>query len=230
MSDGRDKNIDDNLNLHDKCINLFQERASDYPISQYGAYGTHTYYPFPPQHHGFRPYPQRAGGYPPSSYPLPGYSFPSYSDPLITGGDHPWGSYHEGGDSGSMRRTERKVDNDSEGSMKNEDKKGQLRWNTSMDDILFDILGDAAREGKKKGKEWDTSVLNDLIATLSKKTTEPVKSSHIENRLRQMKTDYYNFMALKRKSGTSYDRVKQLIVAPEGFWIDLLSTSGSLLY
>lgn len=119
------------------------------------------------------------------------------------------------------------VDDDSEGSMKIEDRKGQLRWNATMDDILFNILGEAAREGKKSGKKWDTTVWNDLIAALSEKTIEKVKSSHIENRLRQMRKEYVNFMALRGKSGVSYDRIKQMIVAPQGFWDDILSNSVS---
>ncbi|KAF5190782.1 hypothetical protein FRX31_019635 [Thalictrum thalictroides] len=84
------------------------------------------------------------------------------------------------------------------------------------------MLVDAAREGKKSGNKWQSSVWTSLIATLSKKTNEVVQSSHIENRMRQMKIEYRNFMELKEKSGVAYDSVKQTVDMSDDYWNDLL--------
>ncbi|PIA35538.1 hypothetical protein AQUCO_03500117v1 [Aquilegia coerulea] len=47
------------------------------------------------------------------------------------------------------------VENDCESSFKIDDKKVQLRWNPTLDNVLLDVLGEAARERKKIGKRWD---------------------------------------------------------------------------
>ncbi|KAF5182125.1 hypothetical protein FRX31_028287 [Thalictrum thalictroides] len=44
------------------------------------------------------------------------------------------------------------AEKDCESSFKTEDKKGQLRWNPTLDNVLLDVLVEAAREGKKLEK------------------------------------------------------------------------------
>ncbi|PIA29459.1 hypothetical protein AQUCO_06000067v1 [Aquilegia coerulea] len=109
------------------------------------------------------------------------------------------------------------------GGMENEGKKvAQLRWTKAMDNVLIDMLVDAAKEGKKTGNKWHSSVWTNLIATLSNKTNEVVQSSHIENRMRQMKIEYRNFIELKEKNGVAYDSVKQSVDMSDEYWDDLL--------
>ncbi|PIA42475.1 hypothetical protein AQUCO_02000133v1 [Aquilegia coerulea] len=115
------------------------------------------------------------------------------------------------------------VENDCESSFKIDDKKVQLRWNPTLDNVLLDVLGEAAREGKKIGKRWDTVVWNNLLATLSEKANETVKSAHVENMIRQMRNEYNSFVELKAKSGVSYDPTRQTIIASNEYWKELLS-------
>ncbi|KAF5177958.1 hypothetical protein FRX31_032455, partial [Thalictrum thalictroides] len=115
------------------------------------------------------------------------------------------------------------AENDCESSLKIDDKKGQLRWNTTLENVLLDVLGEAAREGKKTGKKWDTTVWNNLLSTLSNKANETVKSTHVDNRIRQMRNEFNNFVELKKKSGLSYDPAKQTIIASNEYWKELLS-------
>ncbi|KAF5191578.1 hypothetical protein FRX31_018835, partial [Thalictrum thalictroides] len=115
------------------------------------------------------------------------------------------------------------AENDCESSLKIDDRKGQLRWNTILDNVLLDVLGEAAREGKKTGKKWDTTVWNNLLATLSNKANETVRSTHVDNRIRQMRNEFNNFVELKKKSGLSYDPAKQTIIASNEYWKELLS-------
>ncbi|KAF5189839.1 hypothetical protein FRX31_020574, partial [Thalictrum thalictroides] len=117
----------------------------------------------------------------------------------------------------------RRAEKDCESSFKTEDTKGQLRWNPALDNLLLDVLVEAAREGKKTGKRWDTAVWNNLLATLSDKASETVKSAHVENRIRQMRNEYTSFVELKQKSGVSYDPTKQTIKASDDYWKELLS-------
>ncbi|KAL5707605.1 hypothetical protein ACHQM5_018491 [Ranunculus cassubicifolius] len=106
--------------------------------------------------------------------------------------------------------------------MKSEDKK-QIRWDTSMDNILLDTLGDAVREGKKYGRKWDTSVMKKLLELLSAYTKEQVRSMHIDNRSRQMRTEYLNFKELRKKSGSTFDLVNDAIVLSNDVWNSILA-------
>ncbi|PIA45399.1 hypothetical protein AQUCO_01700741v1 [Aquilegia coerulea] len=45
------------------------------------------------------------------------------------------------------------AENDCESNFKIDDKKVQLRWNPTLDNVLLDVLGEAAREGKKLEKD-----------------------------------------------------------------------------
>ncbi|KAF5204621.1 pentatricopeptide repeat-containing protein, mitochondrial-like [Thalictrum thalictroides] len=54
---------------------------------------------------------------------------------------------------------------DCESSFKIEDKKGQLRWNPSLDNVLLDVLVEAAREGKKNWKKMGYCCLEEVFCT-----------------------------------------------------------------
>ncbi|KAF5176471.1 hypothetical protein FRX31_033942 [Thalictrum thalictroides] len=107
-----------------------------------------------------------------------------------------------------------------ESSMKTEDKRGQLRWNLAMDNVLLDMLVKAASEGKKNGNKWSSSVWTSLRAALSEIIHERVRYCHIENRIRQMKDEFKAFIELKGKSGVAYDSVKQTVNMSDECWTE----------
>ncbi|PIA39905.1 hypothetical protein AQUCO_02600393v1 [Aquilegia coerulea] len=114
------------------------------------------------------------------------------------------------------------MQNFNESSMKTEDKKGQLRWNSAMDNVLLDMLVKAASEGKKSGNKWSSSVWTSLTAALSEITQESVRYCHIENRVRQMKDEFKNFVELKGKSEVAYNSVKQTVNMSDDCWKEVL--------
>ncbi|KAF9598631.1 hypothetical protein IFM89_028300 [Coptis chinensis] len=98
-----------------------------------------------------------------------------------------------------------------------------MRWTTTMDNVLLGTLVEATRDGKKCGmNKWQDSVLKSMRPALSEIAKEEVQQSHIDNRLRQMKLEYRNFLELKGRSGVAYIPSKQELEASNDYWREIM--------
>ncbi|KAF9626466.1 hypothetical protein IFM89_034400 [Coptis chinensis] len=109
--------------------------------------------------------------------------------------------------------------NDCESSVKTEDKKGKMRWTTAMDNVFLGTLVEATRDGKRCGMtKWQDFVWKSMRPALSEIAEEEVQQSHIDNRLRQMRLEYRNFLELKGRSVVAYIPAKQKLEASNDYW------------
>ncbi|KAF9610561.1 hypothetical protein IFM89_023261 [Coptis chinensis] len=118
--------------------------------------------------------------------------------------------------------------NDCESRVKTEDKKGKMRWTTAMDNVLLGMLVETTRDGKKCGmNKWQDSMWKSIRPTLSEIAEEEVQQSHIDNRLRQMRLEYRNFLELKGRSGVAYIPAKQELEASNDYWGEIMKNEVS---
>lgn len=98
----------------------------------------------------------------------------------------------------------------------------QLRWDNAMDSALISTLVEVTKQGHKQGSTWRKHVWDLVIDAVYKKTHQVVEKKHIENRTRQMRSEYKIFAELKEMCGFEWDPVKQFITAPYERWEELI--------
>ncbi|KAF9607007.1 hypothetical protein IFM89_030426 [Coptis chinensis] len=93
-----------------------------------------------------------------------------------------------------------------------------------MDNVLLGTLVEATRDGKKCGmNKWQDSVWKSMRPALLEIAEEEVQQSHIDNRLRQMKLEYRNFLSSKEGAGSLlYQPIKQELEASNDYWREIM--------
>ncbi|KAF9598360.1 hypothetical protein IFM89_027233 [Coptis chinensis] len=98
----------------------------------------------------------------------------------------------------------------------------QVRWTFEMDKCMIATLVEQARLGLKGEKGFKDKAYSAVFRALAHEVGIDVCKSHVDNRLRTLRTEYHVFYTLREHIEFCWDPVRNKVTAPDSIWNDYL--------